>query len=90
MAAVRFELAGQAPATVATFGRDKELPWVAYASPALPAGSRLERVLVLDAAGKLVGGEEQPYGRELSAGPARRLGSTLPVVAGPKGGGGGW
>jgi hypothetical protein len=49
---------------VATFGRDKDLPWVAFASPVLPAGSRLERVLALDAAGKLVGGEEQPYGRE--------------------------
>jgi hypothetical protein len=75
---------------VATFGRDKDLPWVAYASPVLPAGPRLERVLALDAAGKLVGGEEQPYGREPLCRPARRLGSTLPVVAGPKGGGGGW
>jgi hypothetical protein len=64
VAAARFELEGQAPATVATFGRDEDLPWVAFASPVLPAGPRLERVLALDAAGKLVGGEEQPYGRE--------------------------
>jgi hypothetical protein len=49
---------------VATFGRDKGLPWVAYASPVLPAGSRLERVLAFDAAGKLIGGEERLYGDE--------------------------
>jgi hypothetical protein len=63
-ATVRFELEGQSPVAVATFGRDKGLPWVAYASPVLPAGSRLERVLAFDAAGKLIGGEERLYGDE--------------------------
>jgi hypothetical protein len=60
-ATVRFELAGQPPVEVATFGRDRDLPWVAYASPKLPAGSRVDRVVGLDAAGKVVGGEERPY-----------------------------
>jgi hypothetical protein len=61
VASVRFEMAGQPPVTVPTFGRDKRIPWVAYASPPLPAGSRVERVLALDAAGKVIGGEERPY-----------------------------
>jgi hypothetical protein len=61
VASVRFELAGQSPVTVPVFGGDKPVPWVAYASPVLPAGTRLDRVLALDAAGKVVGGEERPY-----------------------------
>jgi hypothetical protein len=61
VASIRFELAGQAPVTVPTIRDDERIPWVAYASPKLPAGTRLERVLALDAAGKLVGGEERPY-----------------------------
>jgi hypothetical protein len=61
VASVRFELAGQAPVTVATFGKAPRIPWVAYASPKLPAGSRVERVLAFDAAGKLVGGEEDVF-----------------------------
>jgi hypothetical protein len=61
VASVRFVLAEQPSVTVATFGRDKGLPWVAYASPPLPAGSQLARVFAFDAAGQLVGGEEDPY-----------------------------
>jgi hypothetical protein len=61
VASVRFELAGQAPVTVPTIRDDERIPWVAYASPKLPAGTRLERVLALDSAGKLIGGEERPY-----------------------------
>jgi hypothetical protein len=64
VASVRFVLAEQPSVTVATFGRDKGLPWVAYASPPLPAGSQLARVLAFDAAGQLVGGEEDLYGGE--------------------------
>ena len=61
VASIRFVLAEQPSVTVATFGRDKGLPWVAYASPPLPAGSQLARVFAFDAAGQLVGGEEDPY-----------------------------
>jgi hypothetical protein len=61
VASVRFELAGASPVTVPTIGPVGRIPWVAYASPVLPAGSRLVRVLALDAAGKPVGGEEDPY-----------------------------
>jgi len=56
-AEVRFELQGRPPVAVATFGRDKQLPWVAYASPALPAGSRVQRVVGLDSAGRAIGAE---------------------------------
>jgi hypothetical protein len=60
-AAVRIELAGQPPVVVATFGRDKPVPWVAFVSPPLPAGSKLDRVVALDAAGKTIGVQERPY-----------------------------
>jgi hypothetical protein len=64
VASVRFELAGQQPVTVATFGKNRRIPWVAYASPKLPAGTRVERVLAFDAAGRLVGGEEEVFNGE--------------------------
>jgi hypothetical protein len=54
-ASVRIELAGQAPVLAATFGRDKPVPWVAFVSPSLPAGAKLDRVVALDAAGKEIG-----------------------------------
>jgi hypothetical protein len=57
VAAVRFELEGQAPATVTTFGQDKGLPWVAYVSPIVPTGSLIRRVVALDGAGREVGEE---------------------------------
>jgi hypothetical protein len=60
VAAVRFELEGQAPATVPTFGRDKGLPWVAYVLPFVPKSSRIQRVVALDGAGKEIG-EERAY-----------------------------
>jgi hypothetical protein len=65
---VRFEFEGQAPATVATFGRDKGLPWVAYASPVVPTGSRIQRVVALDAADKAIG-EEHPFAGDKLCGP---------------------
>jgi hypothetical protein len=61
-ATVRIELAGQAPVVAATFGRDQPVPWVAFVSPPLPAGAKLERVVALDAAGKTVGTQERPFG----------------------------
>jgi hypothetical protein len=64
VASVRFQLVEQQSVTVSTFGRDKGLPWVAYASPRLPAGTRVGQVFAFDAAGQLVGGEEEPYGGE--------------------------
>ena len=60
-ATVRIELAGQSPMVVPTFGRDKPVPWVAFVSPPLPPGSKVDRVVALDAAGKTIGIQEQPY-----------------------------
>jgi hypothetical protein len=60
-ATVRIELAGQAPVMAATFGRDQPVPWVAFVSSPLPAGSRLDRVVALDAAGKTIGTQERPF-----------------------------
>jgi hypothetical protein len=60
-ATVRMELAGQAPVTVATFGREKPVPWVAFMSPPLPAGAKLDRVIALDAAGKTIGTQQRPF-----------------------------
>jgi hypothetical protein len=61
-ATVRIELAGQSPVVVSTFGRDKPVPWVAFVSPPLPAGSKLDRVTALDAAGKTIGIQKRPSG----------------------------
>jgi hypothetical protein len=60
-ASVRIELAGQTPVMAATFGRDQPVPWVAFVSPPLSAGAKLERVVALDAAGKTIGTEERPF-----------------------------
>jgi hypothetical protein len=61
VASVRIELAGRAPVTVATFGRDQPVPWVAFVSPPLPAGAQLDRVVALDAAGKTIGIQRRPF-----------------------------
>jgi hypothetical protein len=53
--------AGPAAAPGATFGQDKQLPWVAYASPVLPAGSRVTHITSLDSAGRAVGAEPDPF-----------------------------
>jgi hypothetical protein len=60
-ASVRFELAGRAPVRAATFGRDQPVPWVAFVSPPLPAGAKLDRVVALDAAGKTVDTQQRPF-----------------------------
>jgi hypothetical protein len=61
VATVRIELAGRPPVVVPTFARDKPVPWVAFVSPPLPAGSTVDRVVALDAAGTVIGSLEQPY-----------------------------
>ena len=58
---VRIELAGRPPVVTPTFARDKPVPWVAFVSPPLPAGSQVDRVVALDAAGTVIGSLEQPY-----------------------------
>jgi hypothetical protein len=60
-ASIRIEVAGQAPVMAATFGRDQPVPWVAFVSPPLPAGAKLDRVVALDAAGKTIGTQERPF-----------------------------
>jgi hypothetical protein len=60
-ATVRIELADQPPVVVPTFGRDKPVPWVAFVTPPLPAGSKVDRVVALDAAGTVIGSQEKPY-----------------------------
>jgi hypothetical protein len=54
VAAVRFDLKGRQPVTVPTFGRGKGIPWVAYVSPVLPAGTGVTQVVALDATGSQV------------------------------------
>jgi hypothetical protein len=61
VATVRIELAGHAPVVAATFGRDQPVPWVAFVSPPLPAGAKLDRVVALDAADNTIGTEERPF-----------------------------
>jgi hypothetical protein len=58
---VRIELAGRPPVVTPTFARDKPIPWVSFVSPPLPAGSQVDRVVELDAAGSEIGSMEQPY-----------------------------
>jgi hypothetical protein len=61
VATVRIELAGRPPVVTPTFARDKPVPWVAFVSPPLPAGSKVDRVVALDDAGTVIGSMEQPY-----------------------------
>jgi hypothetical protein len=61
VATIRIELAGRPPVVTPTFARDHPVPWVAFVSPPLPAGSQVDRVVALDAAGRVVGSLEQPY-----------------------------
>jgi hypothetical protein len=57
VASVRIELVGRSPVEVSTFGRDKPVPWVAFVSPPLPPGAKLDRVVALDATGKTIGSQ---------------------------------
>jgi hypothetical protein len=60
-AIVRIELAGRPPVEVSTFGRDQPVPWVAFVSPPLPPAAKLDRVIALDADGKTIGTQEDPF-----------------------------
>jgi hypothetical protein len=62
VATVRFELKNRDPVTVRTFGRDKQLPWVAYVSPVLRAGTGVTRVVALDAAGNQMAVDDSTFG----------------------------
>jgi hypothetical protein len=64
-ASVRIELVGRSPVEVSTFGRDKPVPWVAFVSPPLPPGAKLDRVVALDAAGKTIGTQRPFQGNTL-------------------------
>jgi hypothetical protein len=64
-ATVRIELAGRPPVEVSTFGRDQPVPWVAFVSPPLAPGAKLERVIALDAAGKTIGTQRPFQGNTL-------------------------
>jgi hypothetical protein len=65
VASVRFELAGRPPVVVSTLGREEPVPWVAFVSPPLRPGAKLERVVALDAAGKTVGSQRPFRGNTL-------------------------
>jgi hypothetical protein len=60
VATVRIELVGRPPVEVSTFGSDKPVPWVAFVSPLLAPGAKLERVIALNAAGKTIG-SQRPF-----------------------------
>jgi hypothetical protein len=56
---VRIELAGQPALTARTFGHDRPARWAAYVSPPLPRGTRVTRMLGLDANGRVVAESER-------------------------------
>jgi hypothetical protein len=65
VASVRIELVGRSPVEVSTFGRDKPVPWVAFVSPPLLSGAKLDRVVALDATGKTIGTQRSFQGNTL-------------------------
>jgi hypothetical protein len=64
VAIVEIELWDRAPLHLATFGGDQPVPLVAFASPPLPAGTRLRRIVAYDAGGRRISTESSNYGRE--------------------------
>jgi hypothetical protein len=70
-ATVRIQLAGRPPVEVSTFGRDQPVPWVAFVSPPLPPGAKLDRVIAVDAAGKTIGTQRPLQGNTLCPAPPR-------------------
>jgi hypothetical protein len=72
-ATVQIELAGRPPVEVVTFGRDQPVPWVAFVSPPLPPGAMLDWVIALDAAGKTIGTQEEPFPGTTLCPPPRRV-----------------
>jgi hypothetical protein len=64
-ASVRIELVGRPPVEVSTFGHNQPVPWVAFVSPPLAPGAKLDRVAALDAAGKTIGSQRPFRGNRL-------------------------
>jgi hypothetical protein len=62
VASVRIELAGRPAMTVRAFGHDRPARWAAYVSPPLPRGTRVTRVVALDANGRIVAESERDDG----------------------------
>jgi hypothetical protein len=65
VASVRIELVGRPPVEVSTFGHNQPVPWVAFVSPPLPPGAKLDRVAALDATGKTIGTQRPFQGNTL-------------------------
>jgi hypothetical protein len=65
VASVRIELVGRSPVEVSTFGHNQPVPWVAFVSPPLPPGAKLDRVVALDATGKTIGTQRPFQGNTL-------------------------
>jgi hypothetical protein len=56
---VRIELAGRPALTARAFGHDQPARWAAYVSEPLPRGTRVTRVVALDANGRVVAESER-------------------------------
>jgi hypothetical protein len=59
---VRIELAGRPALTARAFGHDRPARWAAYVSEPLPRGTRVTRVVALDANGRVVAESERDEG----------------------------
>jgi len=59
VATVKIELAGRPPLVVRAFGHDRPARWAAFVSPPLARGTRVTRVVALDAAGRTVAAAER-------------------------------
>ena len=59
---LRISLAGRPPLTVRAFGHDRPARWAAFVSPPLVRGTRVTRVVALDAAGRTVAESERDPG----------------------------
>lgn len=63
-AKVRIELVGRPPVIVPTFGADRPVPVVGFASPRLPPRTQLHRVVTFDAAGNMISSAKTRWGHE--------------------------
>jgi hypothetical protein len=54
VASVRIELAERPPVVATVLGRDKPAHWAGFVSPPLPRGTRVTRVVALDAGRRTV------------------------------------
>jgi hypothetical protein len=55
---LRISIAGKPPLTVRAFGHDQPARWAAFVSPPLARGTRVTRVVALDASGRMVAESE--------------------------------